>query len=105
MSAINQSAFVKVKLQLKLDWYFPKPSYHPQNPDVVIISTNYAEGDEKGIYEHNLIQNTFNKIYTYEQTFEPYNHGQFIDSKNELLYIFGGDNATFGVFDLNTKIM
>eukprot|EP01084_Bolivina_argentea_P311034 538332_1 len=98
-------AFFKTEFETKLDYYCPKPSYHPKNMDVVIVSTDYDEGSKKGIYEHNLIQNTFNKTHTYEQTFKPECHGQFIDSKNELLYIFGGDNATFGVFDLNTKIM
>eukprot|EP01084_Bolivina_argentea_P026228 48751_1 len=88
--------FVKAEFELKLDFYFPKPAYYPQNPDVVIISTDYEEGNKKGIYEYNLTQNTCNKIYTYHPTFQPYEHGQFIDSKNELLYIFGGDNATFG---------
>eukprot|EP01084_Bolivina_argentea_P284195 486965_1 len=92
--------FVKAEFESKaiidkLDYYFPKPSsstksYHPQNPDVVIISTAHYEGSKKGIYEYNLIQNTFNKIYTYDQTLKPESHGQFIDSKNELLYIFGG---------------
>eukprot|EP01084_Bolivina_argentea_P199257 340986_1 len=94
--------FVKAEFELKFNHLFPKPSYHPQNPDVVIISTNYHESKE-GIYEYNLIQNTFNKIHTYDQTFEPECHGQFIDSKNELLYIFG--YGTFGIFDLNTKVM
>eukprot|EP01084_Bolivina_argentea_P268916 456896_1 len=93
--------FFKAEFELKLDLYIPKPSYHPKNKDVVIISTAHYEGSKKGIYEYNLIQNTFNKMYTYKQTFKPYDHGQFIDEKNELLYIFGGDNATFGIFDLN----
>ncbi len=97
--------FIQAKFELKFQQYFPKPSYHPQNPDVVIISTSYYEGSKKGIYEYNLIQNTFNKIYTYDETFYPLCHAQFMDSKNELLYIFGGPSATFGVFDLNTKIM
>eukprot|EP01084_Bolivina_argentea_P284193 486961_1 len=87
--------YVKVECELKLRNYCPKPSYHPQNKDVVIISTNIHEGKAKGIYAYNLIQNTFNKIYTYKPTFEPNCHGQFIDSKNGLLYIFGGVNATF----------
>eukprot|EP01084_Bolivina_argentea_P199256 340985_1 len=97
------AVFVKAEFELKLDFHIPKPSYHPQNPDVVIVSTDYDQGNRKGIYECNLIQNTFNKIHTYDQTFEPECHGQFIDSKNELLYIFG--YGTFGIFDLNTKVM
>eukprot|EP01084_Bolivina_argentea_P288549 495265_1 len=77
--------FIKAKFEFKFYGWLPKPSYHPQNPE----------------------------IYTYDQTFidhYPSGHGQFIDSKNELLYIFGGDDSKqgqikFGVFDLNTKKM
>eukprot|EP01084_Bolivina_argentea_P199258 340988_1 len=97
------AVFVKAEFEVKLDFYCPKPSYHPQNPVAVIISTDYDEGNKKGIYEYNLIQHTFSKIYTYDQTLKPEYHGQFIDSKNELLYIFG--YGTFGIFDLNTKVM
>eukprot|EP01084_Bolivina_argentea_P074829 135712_1 len=48
-------------------------------------------------------RNTFNKIYTYDKTFEPDGHGQFIDAKNESLYMFC--YGQLGIFDLNTKIM
>eukprot|EP01084_Bolivina_argentea_P145607 255176_1 len=78
--------------------FFPKPSYHPNNKDVIIISTNHC-----GIYEYNMKRNTFNKIYTYKQGFGPHFHGQFIDAKNESLYIFG--YGELGIFDLNAKIM
>eukprot|EP01084_Bolivina_argentea_P036105 66828_1 len=96
--------FVKVKCEQKviINYYMPKPSHHPKNKDVVIISTDYWE-EQNGIYEYNIKNNTFNKIYTYDKTFEPYDHGQFIDEKNELLYIFGREEL--GIFDLNTKIM
>eukprot|EP01084_Bolivina_argentea_P283500 485563_1 len=97
------SIFVKVEFELKFRYHIPKPSYHPQNQNVVIVSTSCGEAYKKGIYEYNLKQNTFNKIHTYKQTFKPVRHGQFIDSKNELLYIFG--NHTFGIFDLNTRVM
>eukprot|EP01084_Bolivina_argentea_P106761 190973_1 len=95
------SIFVKLKYEQTFTQYFPKPSHHSKNKDVLIISTSYLEalGNKKGIYEYNMKNNTFNKVYTYKQGFEPYYHGQFIDSKNELLYIFGDD--TFGIFDLN----
>eukprot|EP01084_Bolivina_argentea_P127303 225160_1 len=101
----DSSIFVKFKCAQRFAKYISSPSYHPKNKDVVIISTHWLESNKKGIYEYNTKQNTFNKIYTYDQTFKPDGHGQFIDSKNELLYIFGGDNATFGVFDLNIKVM
>eukprot|EP01084_Bolivina_argentea_P127517 225499_1 len=93
---------VKLELEPKFNCYFPKPSYYLNNQDVIILSTNIYE-EKKGIYEYNLKQNTFNKIYTYDQKFTPFAHGQFIDLKNELLYIFG--NGKLGIFDLNTKIM
>eukprot|EP01084_Bolivina_argentea_P159869 278446_1 len=92
--------FGKSECGQKFSNYFSKPSYHPKDKDVITISTNMYE-EKKGIYEYNLTQNTFNKIYTYDQKFKPFNHGQFIDAKNELLYIFGDD--AFGIFDLNTK--
>eukprot|EP01084_Bolivina_argentea_P283501 485564_1 len=97
------AVFVKAEFEQQSYWYIPKPCYHPQNQNVVILSTNYDEGSKTGIYEYNLTKNTFNKVHTYKQTFEPDGHGQFIDSKNELLYIFG--NHTFGIFDLNTRVM
>eukprot|EP01083_Nonionella_stella_P199288 730866_1 len=93
------SIFFKSECILKFVDCLSKPSYHPKNKDVAIVSA------DKGIYEYNTKTNTFNEIYTYDQTFNPEFHGQFIDSKNELLYIFGGLNGTFGIFDLNTKIM
>eukprot|EP01084_Bolivina_argentea_P299571 516396_1 len=93
----------KSECAFKFHYYIPKPSYHPKNKDVVVISTDCAE-DCSGIYEYNLTKNTFNcnKIHTYKQTFYR-SHGQFIDPKNELLYIFG--NGEFGIFDLNTNVM
>eukprot|EP01084_Bolivina_argentea_P311035 538333_1 len=99
---------VKLNFSLKFDGYFPKPSHHPKNTDVVIISTD-CEEDCCGIYEYNLTKNTFNKIYSYilygsqRQEFYPFYHGQFIDSKNELLYMFGC--GEFGIFDLNTNVI
>ncbi len=35
----------------------------------------------------------------------PGRHGQFIDHKNEKLYIFGGFGGSFITFDLNKKVM
>eukprot|EP01084_Bolivina_argentea_P289063 496269_1 len=82
--------FVNCKLDVALKFvlWFPRPSYHPKNSDVVIISTDSEEENCNGIYEYNLTKNTFNEIYAYKQGFEPDSHGQFIDPKNELLYIF-----------------
>eukprot|EP01084_Bolivina_argentea_P000619 1152_1 len=95
--------FVNLECEQKFDFYFPKPSYHPKNKDVVILSPSDLEGSKKGIYEYNLQKNAFNKIYTYEPTFHTSSHGQFLDAKNELLYIFGYNKL--GIFDLNTKVM
>eukprot|EP01084_Bolivina_argentea_P107977 193000_1 len=85
--------FAQLKCPQKFNNYFPKAANHPQNKDVVIISTSLHELHQKGIFEYNLTENTFNKIYTYKQTFKPDGHGQFTDSKNGLLYIFGGLNG------------
>eukprot|EP01084_Bolivina_argentea_P106317 190277_1 len=100
-------AFVKCKCTQKFNYYITKPSYHPINKDVVIISTHYSHyrrgNNTNGIYEYNIKTNTFNKIHTYNQACKPkICHGQFIDSKNEL-YMFG--RGELGIFDLNTKIM
>eukprot|EP01084_Bolivina_argentea_P226149 382033_1 len=97
------TVFIKMDCPQKFVWYIPKPSYHAKNQDVVIISTDCLELNKKGIYEYDMKNNTLNKIHTYESTFSPYNHGQFIDAKSELLYIFGC--GKLGIFDLNTKIM
>eukprot|EP01084_Bolivina_argentea_P159870 278447_1 len=98
------SMFDKTECEQKFNYPVPKPSYHPKDKDVVILSTSYWEGNTKGLYEYNTKRNTFNKIYTYKQGFEPdCHHGQFIDAKNQLLYIFG--YGELGIFDLNTKVM
>eukprot|EP01084_Bolivina_argentea_P282764 484088_1 len=97
------SIFAKldVPLALKFTLPFPKPSHNPKNQDVVFISTDYDEG---GIYKYNLTTNSFNKMWTYTQTFtNAVEHGQFLDAKNELLYILAGD--VIGIFDLNAKVM
>ncbi len=38
-------------------YYVPKPSYHPQNPDIVVLSTDINEPEGGGIYEYNLKSN------------------------------------------------
>eukprot|EP01084_Bolivina_argentea_P104178 186564_1 len=103
MSSVHSGIFTKLDFPLKFNCYLPHPSYHPTNQNVVIVSTDYEEGNQKGIYEYNLIRHTFNKIYTYKQSFKPYDHGQFVDAKNELLYMVG--RGKLGIFDLNTKVM
>eukprot|EP01084_Bolivina_argentea_P268914 456894_1 len=99
----HSNIFIQLKCPQRFNTYLPKAHHNLKNKDVLIISTSHHELDQKGIYEYNLTENTLTKIYTYKQTFEASFHGQFIDSKNELLYVFG--KGTFGIFDLNTKIM
>eukprot|EP01084_Bolivina_argentea_P017963 33492_1 len=78
MSLSDIFATVKLERGQKFNYYLQKPSYHSNNKDVVIISTHCKEGtNKKGIYEYNLTQNTFNKIHTYGQTFNPSYQGQF----------------------------
>eukprot|EP01084_Bolivina_argentea_P277891 474593_1 len=99
------SIFAKLECPKKFIYYIPKPSYHPRNPDIVILSTDCNEPGENGIHEYNLKSNTFTKIYTFNHLLR--GHGQFIDTKNESLYMFGYrfNRHKLGVLDLNTKAL
>ncbi len=59
-----------------------------------------------GIYKYNILTNESQIIYKYNDTFKPYSHGQFINSSNNTLIIYGGGwNNTFEIFDLNNNKM
>eukprot|EP01084_Bolivina_argentea_P028871 53621_1 len=95
--------FIELYCPEEFYYYVPKPSYHPTNPDIVILSTDSTE-THGGIYEYNIKTNKFNKIYSYGGLFLMlHGHTQFIDTQNELLYIFGEMNLH--IFNLNTKTM
>ena len=42
-------------------------------------------------------------IFDYNTDFKPFNHGQFIDEQNDMLYLFGGIYKIFASFNLKTK--
>eukprot|EP01084_Bolivina_argentea_P077929 141406_1 len=84
----------------------PKPAYHPIDTNCIIISTHHNEnGTTPGIYKYNIITNKSQIISKYNNTLKPASHGQFIDTSNNTLILYGGRNNTFEIFDLNTKQM
>eukprot|EP01084_Bolivina_argentea_P227037 383460_1 len=99
------------KLTLTFSSYIPKPSSYPTNKNCIIISTHYAENrTTPGIYKYNLISNESQIIYKYNDTLEPDLHGQFIDTANNTLILYGGKHflgmgGIFKIFDLNTNQM
>eukprot|EP01084_Bolivina_argentea_P052707 96813_1 len=100
------SSVLITKLPFSFDQNIPKPSYDPTNKNCIIISTNYLEkynenGTTAAIYKCNLVTNESQIIYKYNNTFKPYNHGQFIDPSNNTLISYGGYYDTFKIFDLN----
>eukprot|EP01084_Bolivina_argentea_P103433 185261_1 len=93
-------------LPFSLSHIIPKPLFHPIYKNCIVISTycrNYHQRYTSGIYIINLDTNELRMIGKYEQTFKPYDHGQFIDPSNNTLIVFG--NGVYGVFDLNTHKM
>eukprot|EP01084_Bolivina_argentea_P275486 469824_1 len=98
------SAFIKLAaLPITFYSYIPKPSYHPTNKNCIIISTKYDEKQTimPGIYKYNIEINESQIIYKYNNTFKPNRHGQFIDTSNNMLILYGGGFETFKIFDLN----
>eukprot|EP01084_Bolivina_argentea_P052743 96867_1 len=74
---------------LCLRHYIPKPSYHPTNKNCIIITTDCEETQTTpAIYKYNVATNESQIIYKYN-TFEPYYHGQFIDTSNNTLILYG----------------
>eukprot|EP01084_Bolivina_argentea_P234928 395468_1 len=80
--------------------YMPKPLIYPENSNSIILSTSFHD-DNSGIFTYNLITNTIELLCKYDDTIECNDHGQFIDGDS--LFIFGGDNHSFVVFDLKTN--
>eukprot|EP01084_Bolivina_argentea_P233625 393445_1 len=80
------------KLPITFDKYILKPSQDPINKNCIIISTRYDEDETTpGIYKYNMEKNESQIIYKYNQTFQPYAHGQFIDRSNNTLILYGGE--------------
>eukprot|EP01084_Bolivina_argentea_P168500 292197_1 len=98
------SKFTKsFKLTITL-WNSMRASYDPINKNCIIISTSYDEHKTTpGIYTYNLVTNESQIIYKYNNTFKPKYHGQFIDTSNNTLILYGGIWNMFKIFDLNTN--
>eukprot|EP01084_Bolivina_argentea_P276549 471890_1 len=100
------SPFVKSpKLPVSCADYIPKPSYDTTNRNCIVISTGYDEyKTTPGIYKYNIVSNESQIIYKYNQTFTGEYHGQFIDTSNNTLILYGGGSYNiFKTFDLNTN--
>eukprot|EP01084_Bolivina_argentea_P052742 96866_1 len=70
--------------------YIPKPSYDPTNKNCIIITTSDREKNTTpGIYKYNMETNESEIIYKYNNTFQPCCHGQFIDTSNNTLILYG----------------
>eukprot|EP01084_Bolivina_argentea_P191266 328557_1 len=97
VSSLSQLAFC-------LEHYIPKPSYDPTNKNCIIISTHYkATKTPAGIYKYNIETNKPEIICKYNNTFKSQYHGQFINTSNNTLILYGGDYNIFKIFDLNTN--
>eukprot|EP01084_Bolivina_argentea_P072214 131167_1 len=112
MSSSYTKPFTKSsKLPLCVNNYMSKPLYHPTHNNCIVITTFYANNKPApGIYKYNTETNELQIIYKYNNTFKrgdfkPAGHGQFIDISNNTLILYGGDNYTFKIFDLNTNQM
>eukprot|EP01084_Bolivina_argentea_P198252 339538_1 len=86
------------KSQLTFYYFIPKPSQHPTNNKCIIISTHSREDKTTaGIYKYNIETNESQIIYKYNDidsycTFETDGHGQFINTSNNTLILYGGHN-------------
>eukprot|EP01084_Bolivina_argentea_P023390 43623_1 len=87
---------------LPYEWGYcmPKPLIYPKHSNHVIISTDGYD-DNPGIFKYNLVTNTMENLYKYDNTIRCSYNGHFIDDNS--LFIFGGEYNSFFAFDLNTK--
>ena len=68
----------------------------------IIISTDYDEiYSNPGIYKLNLKTNIIKQIFKYPKNCFAKNHGQFIDKKDNTLYIFGGNYHSYRAVNLS----
>ncbi len=82
--------------------YTPKPIFHPTDQKCVIMSSNANEYTQSGIFKHNLENNESKLLVTYDAIGEEMEaHAQFIDTKNNKLYICG--DGSFITYNLNNN--
>ena len=86
--------------------WIPRPVFHPIHPNCSTLSTS-TQDINGGIYQYHLENHEVTCLAKYneiEQIGYEYLklHGQFIDSKNDKLYICGGWSTAFLIYDVNT---
>eukprot|EP01084_Bolivina_argentea_P160608 279665_1 len=89
-------------LHLKCELYHPKPLFYHHDSNEIIISTDAMDCDA-GIFKYNLITNKLIHMHQCNDDYKCESHGHFIDYKNDILYMFGGEINTFTAFNLKTK--
>eukprot|EP01084_Bolivina_argentea_P066830 121858_1 len=88
---LNIYTKIDVSHRLQHDYLLPsKPIQHPRDHDTIIYSTNWYETD-KYIYEYNLKGNNKKQICKINKQIATINNGLFMDTDNEILYMFGND--------------
>eukprot|EP01084_Bolivina_argentea_P298297 514025_1 len=100
----NKDSFQKLQsLPCICGQSIPKPLIYPKHSNSVIISISYLENiqNNAGIFKYNLIKNTMEFLYKYDDTIRCREHGQFI--VRDSLFVFGGETDSFFTFNLNTK--
>ena len=99
------SPFQKLEpLPIEFAFYLPRPCQYPQDSNCVIISTSSSE-DNAGIYAYNMDSNEIDLLHEYSGHSSYSEHGQFIDYKNEILLLLGGDGSAFDKYNLITNTM
>ena len=86
------------------DWAMPKPLKHPDDPNKIIITTDYENNG--GIFELDLISNQSKQLHQYDtDKIKPTgdDHDHFIHPQSKSLFIFGGLNSSFVEFNLLSK--
>lgn len=79
--------------------FIPKPVIKGENE--IIITSN---GHECGINAYNPTTNEITKLNKFEEEFKMDIHSQFIDTKNNKLYLFNGDEEEqILIYNFNTK--
>ena len=99
----DASPFREVQLlPMSFIYQVPKPSWYGTSGNTIIITTDYDDHNA-GIYKYDITTNAYQSLTKYDvHGVQPKLHGQFIDYKHDMLYIFGGEDSFF-TFNLNTK--